>query len=274
MPPTATFNVYGVRLRVEAFDPGALAAASAVLPVGAQRVQEQGEVARSYVLSPLGEREAAIGLWLNGRLVTRGRSVEDILVYLRLDARAFVVRSSRESLFVHAGAVGWKGQGVVLPGLSRAGKSTLVMALVRAGASYYSDDYARLDTAGRLSPYLCAVRERTPTGINEVAPEVLGGPIGDASLPVGLVVLLNYEPKSGLKIWNCRVSSAILSCLQHTPASTVAPRFTLRTLRAALREGRCFVGTRGDAEEAAVAILRLAESPLGLPASDSRTHER
>ena len=54
---------------------------------------------------------------------------------------------------MHAGVVGWKGWALVLPGKSGAGKTTLVAELIRAGATYYSDEYAVLDERGRVHPY-------------------------------------------------------------------------------------------------------------------------
>src|SRR5438105_4409512 len=61
--------------------------------------------------------------------------------------------SARRWLYVHAGVVSWDGTAVLIPGRSMSGKSTLVEALVRAGASYASDEFAVLDRQGRAHPY-------------------------------------------------------------------------------------------------------------------------
>ena len=61
--------------------------------------------------------------------------------------RVQVATSSETRVFVHAGVVGWHGRAIVIPGESRSGKSELVTALVQAGATYYSDEYAVLDAA-------------------------------------------------------------------------------------------------------------------------------
>ena len=53
---------------------------------------------------------------------------------------------------VHAGVVAFAGRAVVIPGPSHSGKSTLVQALVEAGATYLSDEFALLDEAGRVWP--------------------------------------------------------------------------------------------------------------------------
>lgn len=64
-------------------------------------------------------------------------------------------------LFVHAGVVAKAGRAIVLPGLSRAGKSTLVLALLRAGAQLLSDELLAYDPAtARLLPFARAVKVR------------------------------------------------------------------------------------------------------------------
>ena len=65
----------------------------------------------------------------------------------------YVAEFSTPHLMMHAGVVAWKGKAIVLPGTSHAGKTTLVTALVEAGATYYSDEYAVLDAKGHVSPY-------------------------------------------------------------------------------------------------------------------------
>ena len=58
---------------------------------------------------------------------------------------------------MHAGAVAWRDRGIVIPGRSHSGKTTLVRALVEA-ARYYSDEFAVLDPQGRLHPYPLPLR--------------------------------------------------------------------------------------------------------------------
>jgi hypothetical protein len=74
-----------------------------------------------------------------------------------LDAFESLVRmevsaNARRWVFLHAAAVGWRGRAIILPAVSRGGKSRLVEALVRAGATYYSDEFAPIDSRGRVHP--------------------------------------------------------------------------------------------------------------------------
>jgi serine kinase of HPr protein (carbohydrate metabolism regulator) len=91
---------------------------------------------------------------------------------------------ARSALFVHAGVVAWRGRAVLIPGASNAGKSTLVAELVRRGATYYSDEYAAIDAAGRVHPY--ARRTGAPRHL-----------IGTADLPpigAAVVIATQYAP--------------------------------------------------------------------------------
>ena len=83
-------------------------------------------------------------------------------------ARALMVHVANyapDRVFVHAGVVGWKGRALVLPGTSFAGKTTLVAELVRAGATYYSDEYAVVDEQGRVHPYPRDLQMRDAGGV-------------------------------------------------------------------------------------------------------------
>jgi hypothetical protein len=72
-----------------------------------------------------------------------------------LDAqlRMHIALHAPNHVFVHAGVVGLGERAIVLPGRSFAGKTTLVAALVQAGAEYWSDEYAVLDADGLVYPY-------------------------------------------------------------------------------------------------------------------------
>src|SRR5882724_3476225 len=92
---------------------------------------------------------------LYGDHVRLARSLDPNEVFdtLESDLRLFVAEVAHRRVFVHAGVVGWKGKAIVIPGRSFSGKSTLVAEFIRAGAAYYSDEYAVLDSRGRVHPF-------------------------------------------------------------------------------------------------------------------------
>lgn len=67
----------------------------------------------------------------------------------------------RELFYVHAGVVAVDGEALILPGLSRAGKSTLVLALLQQGADFLSDELLVFDPSDKtLLPFPRAVKVR------------------------------------------------------------------------------------------------------------------
>src|SRR6185369_4790560 len=102
-----------------------------------------------------------------------------------------VTGARNNQLFVHAGVVGWRGKAIVIPGRSMTGKSNMVAALVNAGATYYSDEFAVFDEKGRVHPYPRTLRIRKDGA--SLAVEQPVRKIGKRPLPVGLVAALKYQ---------------------------------------------------------------------------------
>jgi hypothetical protein len=118
--------------------------------------------------------------------VVRVGTAEELLAELRQRVELALAVSARSAVFVHAGVVGWRGVAILVPGPSHSGKSTLVAELVRAGADYYSDEYAVVDSDGLVHPYArpIALRPRS-----ERIPRKPGG----EPLAVGLIVATAYR---------------------------------------------------------------------------------
>jgi hypothetical protein len=113
---------YGVRIGIRSNDPGALESACQHLPSEWERIN-----------SPLVDRVYSImignrGRRGNGRRQSQLYGDEVRLAYstdldavferLESDLRLFVAELATHRVFVHAGVVGWKGQGIVIPGRS------------------------------------------------------------------------------------------------------------------------------------------------------------
>jgi len=90
------------------------------------------------------------------------RTLELAELFTRLESHLELLTAflARGHLFVHAGVVGWQGRAIIIPGRSFSGKTTLVKALIEAGASYYSDEYAIFDATGQVHPYPIALAIR------------------------------------------------------------------------------------------------------------------
>ena len=101
---------------------------------------------------------------VDGLEVATGLSHLAALDVLESELQLLVDRHAQPHVIVHAGVVSNGGQAIVLPGRSGAGKTTLVRALVAAGARYYSDEYAVLDALGQVHPYARRPSVRTSRG--------------------------------------------------------------------------------------------------------------
>lgn len=170
----------------------------------------------------------------------------------------FVAEHARTRVFIHAGVVGVDGAAVVIPGRSLSGKSTLVAALVRAGATYYSDEFGLLDRRGRVHPYTRPLAFRPPGRARSVAvPHAeLGGAVGDRALPVRAVVVTTYKPGS---TWRARSQPGGRGALALVDNAVAARSHSARVLGAvasAVTDADIYAGPRGEADETAARILR------------------
>ena len=89
----------------------------------------------------------------DGKQMVSGEPDHKFWKYFDSLVRILVAEWTRSLVFIHAGAVGWRGKAIVFPGNSFFGKTTLVAELVRRGAAYLSDEYAILDENGVVHPF-------------------------------------------------------------------------------------------------------------------------
>src|SRR6266480_317696 len=124
-------------------------------------------------------RRLSLGYW-NLLRIGRSRKFDEVLDAFESHVQLTVAEHAPRRVFVHAGVVGWNGRAIVIPGLSHSGKTTLVHQLVRAGATYYSDEYAVLDERGRVHPYARPLGMRSAESSNpkRVLPEEIGAEVG------------------------------------------------------------------------------------------------
>jgi hypothetical protein len=169
----------------------------------------------------------------------------------------YVANCAPDRVFVHAGVVGWHDRALVLPGTSFAGKTTFVAELVRAGATYYSDEYAVLDEQGWVYPYPRELQMRAPGSLEQraVAVEELEGSVGGKSICVSHVVFATYV-ESGR--WNpepVTAGMAVLEMLRHAIPVQRTPARVMATLAKMMEEATALRSERGEAAEMAASLL-------------------
>jgi hypothetical protein len=171
------------------------------------------------------------------------------------DLCLFLAERARGRVFVHAGAVAWRGRALIVPGRSFAGKSCLVATLVAAGATYYSDEYAVLDPAGRVHPFPTRLSLRPG-----FAPPPLGAlRAGTRPVAVGLVVVSQHRAGARARLRRLSRGRAVLALLQNTVPARRRPAEALRTLRKVAAQAPAFQGVRGEASEIAARLLDRLE---------------
>ncbi|CAN5576590.1 hypothetical protein BH23CHL5_BH23CHL5_03070 [soil metagenome] len=141
--------------------------------------------------------------------------------YFESDIHHYVATYTRGYLFVHAGVAVLDGKAIVIPGRSFAGKSTLTRALLDAGATYYSDDYAVIDDKGLVHPFPRHLRLRDQGTVpqNRVNPLHRGWIIGTDAVPIGIVAALHYDANAGWDVQKVSKGAGVLALLSNTVAA-------------------------------------------------------
>lgn len=176
----------------------------------------------------------------------------------------YIALHAPEFVFVHAGVVGVGERAIILPGRSFAGKTTLVAALVKAGAEYWSDEYAVLDADGLVHPYPkpLSVRINNTRETDEQPVENLGGRAGDRALPVAVIAFTNYHPGAAWALRSCTVGEGAVKLLEHSVAARSRPAQVLAAVRRAVADALVLEGDRGDADQGASTLLSQQNSKL------------
>jgi hypothetical protein len=197
----------------------------------------------------------------NGELIQRSDHLVTLLDAFENHAKIEMAFRATDYLFVHAGVVGFHGSAVLMPGRSRAGKTTLVEALVACGAEYYSDEFALLDPSGLVHPYAIplSIRARGNRPSVRASVESVGGWRGIVPLPVGLIVVTTYTRGARWRPQPISPAEAMLALMGNTVAATRPPQHTMPVLRETVANAKAIHSPRGDAR--AIAPVLLSELP-------------
>ena len=254
-PRRLVVSAFGVRIGLRIGGPGVVAKVLDRLPPGAT-LAAAGPAGRTYTLTLTKAGSRRYQLLADGQRIGRPATLGRTLAALEADAQLFVAERAPRRIFVHAGVVGWRGRAILLPGKTFAGKTTLVVALVRAGATYYSDEYAVLDASGRVHPYPRVLHVRDSLGRTRRRPiETLGGEAGAVPLPVGLIVASAYRASGRWRPRSMSPAESVLALLANTVPARARPEAVMTALQRAASAAIGMTGARGPAGDAARAIL-------------------
>lgn len=256
---------YGVSLGIRMNDSALLDRVSPHLPPGwkptASRVLDEVFSVKVGGASSQNDSRPSHRLYRGTEEVAETSDAGQLLEQLESWLRLTVAVRARRRVFVHAGVVGWRGRALVVPGRSCSGKTTLVAALVRAGATYYSDEYAVLDPRGRVYPFPKPLSIRQGAGrLPKKCPvESLGGTAGTRPLPVGLVIVTHHRPVARWRPRTLSPAQGLLALLANSPTALERSEDAVRTLKHVVAGAVTLRGPRGEADDLAAVLLQYLD---------------
>lgn len=216
-----------------------------------------------YLFQLRNNKDNYFEIWQNGKPFHSSETLELILGHLDTKIRVTIAEYAVEKVFLHAGAVGWKGKAIVIPGKSFQGKTTLVAELVKKGAEYFSDEYAVLDEKGFVYPFPKMLSLR---GIvdefrqTDVHVETIGGRSSLKGLPVGMILITEYQSEAVWKPIELSMGKGVMELLPHTIPIRNNPEFSLNVLNKIVNRAIISKTQRGEAGVFAEIILNFFET--------------
>jgi hypothetical protein len=258
-PHQIAFELYGAAAVVCTNSREVLDQIEPLLPPGWRPCAREAATDR---LGLLREEDGTYSVYLGVRRVSEGQGLKLSLVLLDGQIRGHIALYSPHMTFIHAGAVAHDGVAMIFPGQSFSGKTALVSALVRAGAIYFSDEFAVIDEDGLVHPYAKPLSLRSEAGTSQVEHHVseLGGVAGDEARPLGVAVVTSYSPGAE---WNPRrltPGEAALAVLAHAVPARERPKETMQAITRMVENAVVLEGERGEADELADELLGLVRT--------------
>jgi hypothetical protein len=252
-PHRIAFEAFGVRSSVVADSAEVLDHVRTVLPPGWTPATTAED---DTVFTIFADEGAYYRVDADETALVGGAGLEVAVSVLDAALRAHVAITAPERAFIHAGVVSHRGRTIMVPGPSFSGKTSMVAALVRAGAEYFSDEFGVLDDKGLVHPYAKRLSIRGERGGRiDHHVESLGGEQAEAPLPVGLVVMSVYRPGARWEPRTLSHGEGVLSLLSNAIAAQEHPERVLGPITRAVSGAVVLEGERGDATELARELL-------------------
>jgi hypothetical protein len=259
-------TAYGVKLDVEVEEDALVPAVEQILPPGSDRSNEFPEDGH---LMLRGASAGSYDVLVDGEPVATGLPEDVALHVLDSQLRVRVAALAQDRIFIHAGVVSLGGRGLVLPGGSFSGKTTLVAALISEGALYYSDEFAVLDAGGLAHPYPRRLSLRTDGTFREYADaSALGGRTGTAPVRPALIAIARWSPGTRWDPEPQGPGIGALALLSNAVGARQRTEATMDAISLAVDGATVLKGDRGEATETAKLMMAALEAIDESPASD------
>jgi len=261
----ACLESYGVRIGIRASRRSLMDQLAPFLPPRWEAIEPPRRLDALYSWVPGGRWRPNVRafelMYMGWERIARTLKPEELFRAFEANLRMTIALLSRHFVFIHAGVVGWKGRAVVMPGRTFTGKSTLVEAFVRAGAEYFSDEYAVLDRNGRVHPFAKPVSVRMPVTFEQELRTIteIGGRTAERPMKVGAILVTRYREGAKSHFRNASPGRGVLDLVVNAVAARWAPSRVLRATRNACAGAIVLRGSRGEARETVERLLAILD---------------
>ena len=244
-------QVAGCRIRATSHGPDAeRALARSIFPT----VARSRDHARPDLFLRVEQAEDQFRLFVGDDLMSTPATVATLEAQIVRVLDDAIVERLRGWWAIHAGVVAWGSHALLLPGSTHSGKSTLVAELVKLGATYFSDEYALIDSEGKVHAYPRPMLLRNGKPHPVVTPTRAAG---TTPAVVRWILALHYDPDCEWKLTSIDQSEAMMILLRSTPHVLSGTPDLVLPFERAVTAAQSFVGHRPEAAQAARDILRL-----------------
>lgn len=256
---------YGVRVRVRAAGQDLLETAeTAARKALVDRLRLVEDVDADHEFGFSADRAGTLFLFQNGTEIASDLNWPRLIKFFDSLLRITVAEHAVGYVFIHAGVVSWNGKAIILPANSFRGKTSLVIELVKAGAEYYSDEYAVLDENGLVHPFPreLSVRFQRDGEICEESVPIarFGGKSGSKPVPVGMLLLTEFSEDGVWEPLKLSPGRGIMEVIPHTIPRNFNAEFSLKVLNTAVSDAIILRSPRGEAAGIASKVLSFFDS--------------
>jgi hypothetical protein len=250
------FEAYGVRAAMTTNRPELVDRLRPLLPPGSKACAPS---AAERTFSLIAEDGGTFAFAVNeDPPINRGLDLELALMLVDAQVRLYVGVEAPDTVFIHAGVVGHRGAAIVVPGRTFSGKTMLVAALLDAGATYYSDEFAVIDEQGLIHPYAKPISLRGDDQMQtDHSVESLGWAAGSDPVPLGAIVVTSYRPGAQWRPRRLTDGEGAMALLANAVPARERPAQVMQAITKAAAGAIAIESERGEAD--AVAPLLIAE---------------
>ena len=132
---------------------------------------------------------------------------------------------------------------------------------MRAGAEYFSDEFAVLDRSGRVHPFAkpISLHRSAPSKNESLTVEAIGGRTAEKRARVGMILATRYQRGARSRFREVSPGQGVLELMRNAYAARSAPSQVLRASRNACTGAILLRGLRGEAQQVVELLARVLD---------------